>query len=82
MKNILNTWRCGLKTFSMVTSYSVFFKANSSLSTIPIAKLPVGSIEFLDVIESKGIIKTSFLKKKRCLYLNKQIKWQTICGKF
>jgi hypothetical protein len=32
----------------------------------------------LDVIESKGIIKTSF----GCLYLDKQIKWETICGKF
>lgn len=80
MKNILNTWRCGLQTlgFSMVTSCSVFFKANSSFANIPIAKLPIVSIEFLDVIESKGIIKTSF----GCLYLDKQIKWKTICGKF
>jgi hypothetical protein len=33
-----------LLRFSMVTSCSVFFKANSSLAPIPIAKLPVGSM--------------------------------------
>jgi hypothetical protein len=35
---------------------------------IPVATLPVGAVEYPNVLESEGIVRTSFVKK-RGLYL-------------